>query len=145
MTFASETGDVAIDNETGYGGLVFTKQYTATDLTLAVSALFGGDANLDGAVNTTDFITLAGNFGDTGANWLAGDFNGDGVVNALDFNIFATNFGKTGSTAGGGIGGGARGALVPEPAVAAALFLATALGRRRRNCRRALSRSLNPC
>ena len=144
MTFASETGDVAIDNETGYGGLVFTKQYTATDLTLASAASSAATRILTARSTATDFITLAGNFSDTGANWLAGDFNGDGVVNALDFNIFATNFGKSGSTAGGGVGGGAaRGTAPGAGDGSGSLFwLRLHAGRRRRNCRRASFRGL---
>ncbi len=58
-----------------------------------------GDANLDGVVNTTDFMALAGNFNGTGKFWSAGDFNYDAKVNALDFNAVATNF-------GGNVGGG---------------------------------------
>jgi autotransporter-associated beta strand protein len=54
-----------------------------------------GDANLDGAVNTTDFTLLAQQFNSAGAFWNQGDFNYSGNVNALDFNALATNFGQT--------------------------------------------------
>jgi hypothetical protein len=130
MTFASRSGDLTIDNQTGRAGLVFTKSYSATDLTILTSAEFNGDANLDGTVNTLDFTALASNFGETNANWLAGDFNGDGIVNALDFSILATNFGAA-APGSGGIPP-ARGTLVPEPAAIFFALSAFALVARRR-------------
>jgi hypothetical protein len=54
-----------------------------------------GDANLDRAVDTTDFNLLAANFGQSGRTFSQGDFNYDGVVDTLDFNTLAANFGKT--------------------------------------------------
>ena len=45
-----------------------------------------GDANLDGAVNGSDFnVWLTGRFGAT-TDWDRGDFNGDGAVDVSDFN-----------------------------------------------------------
>ena len=59
----------------------------------------GGDANRDGAVNLSDFNTLASYFGtQSGATWTMGDFNGDGAVNLTDFNTLASNFGQTAPT-----------------------------------------------
>jgi hypothetical protein len=55
-----------------------------------------GDANLDGEVNTSDFVILSQHFSQAaGVKWTFGDFNYDGKVNALDFNAIATNFGKS--------------------------------------------------
>jgi hypothetical protein len=54
-----------------------------------------GDANLDAAVNGTDFALLAGNFGKSGQMWPTGDFNYDGTVNGSDFALLAGNFGRT--------------------------------------------------
>jgi hypothetical protein len=54
-----------------------------------------GDANLDGAVNGTDFAILAGNFNKSVSNgWEQGDFNYDGAVNGTDFAELAANFNK---------------------------------------------------
>jgi fibronectin-binding autotransporter adhesin len=92
--------------------------------TIDIRAVFGGDANLDGQVNTDDFNVLAGHFNETGDFWQSGDFNYDGKVNALDFNSLASNFGKTLSSP-------ALGALVPEPA-AMALVVTSLLATRRR-------------
>jgi hypothetical protein len=88
---------------------------------------FRGDANLDGSVNTTDFIALANNFNQTGRFWASGDFNFDGTVNALDFNAVATNFGLT-------LGGPDLDltTLVPEPASLGLLLLLAISPRHRR-------------
>jgi hypothetical protein len=55
----------------------------------------GGDSNLDGVVNLTDFNNLAANFGRTNRFWRHGDFNYEAVVNLVDFNSLAANFGKS--------------------------------------------------
>jgi len=57
-----------------------------------------GDANLDGLVNSADFILFADSFGKSGgtaAAWDHADFNYDGNVNSADFILFADNFGKS--------------------------------------------------
>jgi autotransporter-associated beta strand protein len=57
-----------------------------------------GDLNLDGVVNSADFILLADSFGQSGAsaaNWDHGDLNYDGSVNSADFILFADNFGQS--------------------------------------------------
>ncbi|HEX4054741.1 MAG TPA: LamG-like jellyroll fold domain-containing protein [Tepidisphaeraceae bacterium] len=54
-----------------------------------------GDTNLDGAVNSVDFGTMAANFGKSGKTWDEGDFNYGGVVNSIDFGLLAGNFGKS--------------------------------------------------
>ena len=122
---------MTLDDEVGpnLAGLILTKSYTATSLQLVASAEFSGDANLNGAVDISDFNALAGNFGASGANWLQGDFNGDGVVNLLDLNALATNFGSGTSSAP------ALGALVPEPSLGLMLFVVPALLRRARRRR----------
>ena len=51
-----------------------------------------GDANLDGAVNFEDFVTLSTNFGLTGAHRRDGDFNSNGIVDFGDFVILSNNF-----------------------------------------------------
>jgi hypothetical protein len=53
-----------------------------------------GDANLDGAVNGSDFAILATNFNKAVSGWDAGDFNYDGAANGSDFAALASNFNK---------------------------------------------------
>jgi autotransporter-associated beta strand protein len=90
-----------------------------------VRYIFAGDANLDGTVDTSDFVAMSSHFGSTGQFWNSGDFNYDGVVNALDFNALATNFGDTLSSP-------SLGSLVPEPQLPfAPTALSLALRRRR--------------
>src|SRR5206468_4224126 len=85
MTYESFTGTPTVVNQTGYAGLLLNLQMLDTSVVLSASAL-GGDANLDGTVDTIDFNILASNFSNTGANWLVGDFNADTSVDTLDFN-----------------------------------------------------------
>ena len=68
-----------------------------------------GDTDLNGVVNTADFMALANNFATPNGLWAQGDFNYDGSVNALDFNALATDFGAT-------LAAPALSTLVPEPA-----------------------------
>lgn len=62
-----------------------------------------GDANLDGAVNLTDFGVLKVNFGRSQALIDDGDFDQNGRVDLTDFSILKQNFGRRGT------------ATVPEP------------------------------
>jgi autotransporter-associated beta strand protein len=77
---------------------------------IVVRYTYAGDADLSGGVNTSDFTTMAQNFGKTGQVWVQGDFNYDGVVNALDFNAIATNFGAPAIASPPALG-----SVVPEP------------------------------
>jgi autotransporter-associated beta strand protein len=57
-----------------------------------------GDLNLDGVVNSSDFVLFANSFGQSGASaaaWDHGDLNYDGNVNSADFILFADNFGQS--------------------------------------------------
>ena len=54
-----------------------------------------GDANLDRAVDTTDFNLLVADFGQTGKTFSHGDFNYNGAVDTVDFNVVAGQFSKT--------------------------------------------------
>ena len=103
-----------------------------------------GDANLDNAVNGTDFAILASNFNKADASghsgWDEGDFNYDGSVNGSDFAQLASNFNKGASQSADLAAldsfASANGFLadVPEPASAGLLIAGTlgALARRRR-------------
>jgi thermolabile hemolysin len=135
MTFGSRSGDFTVVNETGFAGLSFAKLYTGTSLTLSAGGI-GGDANLDGVVNLSDFNILAANFGQSGRTWLMADFNGDGLVNLVDFNILAAQFGV--SAGGAGVSPqdwSTLAATVPEPGALLSLVPVAsgfALARRRR-------------
>ncbi|MFO0897426.1 MAG: PEP-CTERM sorting domain-containing protein [Pirellulales bacterium] len=52
-----------------------------------------GDANLDEAVDLTDFGILKANFG-SGKTRAQGDFDGNGKVDLTDFGVLKDNFGK---------------------------------------------------
>ena len=59
-----------------------------------------GDANLDGHVNLSDYILLAGNFspGASDHGWAQGDLDGDGDTDLLDYNRFTQSFGFSSSS-----------------------------------------------
>ena len=125
--FASNfaTGPIRSSNANGAKGLGWKDDTNAKKVTVMYT--YFGDANLDGVVDTSDFMTLSQNFGNTGV-WSSGDFNYDGTVNALDFNAIASNFGATALSAPPALG-----ALVPEPAGLAVLATAALAVRRRRS------------
>ena len=93
-----------------FGGLAVDRT------TVVIGYTYSGDANLDGIVDSSDFVRLAANFNGTAKDWSDGDFNYDGKVNALDFNMIAMNFGQA-------VSAPSLGATVPEPAIAAALVM----------------------
>jgi VCBS repeat-containing protein len=76
-----------------------------------------GDANLDGAVDASDFHRWNQHkFSDCGAGWASGDFNGDAVVDGSDFNVwFANRF--TGEAGGAPAARAPRAALAAEPRI----------------------------
>jgi hypothetical protein len=79
-------GVAVVDGADGY-----VQGLSAGQLEIAPALL--GDCNLDGTVNFSDFLILAGNFGKTGAGWDDGDFNYDGTVDTTDVSLLAGNFG----------------------------------------------------
>jgi hypothetical protein len=100
-----------------------------------------GDANLDGAVNGSDFAILASNFNKAVSGWDQGDFNYDGAANGADFASLAANFNKGASQSANVAAldsfAAANGLMadVPEPATAALMVVAGLgiLRRRRRS------------
>ena len=52
-----------------------------------------GDADMDGAVEFSDFLALSEHFGRAG-QWEHGDFTGNALVGFEDFIILSTNFGE---------------------------------------------------
>lgn len=105
-------------------------------LTLSARVAVGGDANLDGSVNLSDFNILAAHFGTSGRDWFGADFNRDGLVNLGDFNILAANFGFSMAPAGPTPRDWSTlASVVPEPAGLSllAITLLPCLWRRRGN------------
>lgn len=70
-----------------------------------LAGTFSGDADLDGSVQFSDFLTLSSGFGMAGG-WADGDFDGNGQVEFPDFLTLSANFGKAAAAA----------KSVPEPA-----------------------------
>jgi hypothetical protein len=99
---------------------------------------YAGDANLDHAVDSIDFNSLAASFGSSGKIWDQGDFNYDGNVDTTDFNLLASNFGLT-------LPASDLGTTVPEPASILTCLLASAtLLAQRRNCGNTCKRPSHP-
>jgi|GEM_PF-4975117 len=71
---------------------LFDNQMT-DDVTFDFSFL-QADANQDSSVDTTDFNSLAGNFGDTSRRFSEGDFSFNGDVDSVDFTILLSQYGK---------------------------------------------------
>ena len=80
-----------------------------------VSPILSGDANLDGAVDFSDLLTLARHYGSAGATWSTGDFDADGTVDFADLAALARNYGQRISFPTGAIEPAF--AQVPEPVV----------------------------
>ena len=100
-----------------------------------VKQTFFGDADLDGEVSFADFLTLSGNFDESGG-WGDGDFDGDGKVAFADFLMLSQNFGNKPSAI----------SATPEPtsALSATIGVACILRLcRRRRCRR--KQVVRPC
>lgn len=66
------------------------REFWVTDL----KETFFGDADLNGTVEFSDFLTLSGNFGESGG-WEHGDFDGSGLVDFTDFLRLSANFGQS--------------------------------------------------
>lgn len=77
-----------------------------------VAGTFFGDADLNGKVNFTDFVTLSNNFNAAGG-WSAGDSDGNGTIQFADFVLLSNNFGQPASAV----------SAVPEPASTVVLGL----------------------
>lgn len=89
---------------------------------LASAGSVSGDADLNGEVTLSDFLTLASNFGAAGnpdASWTRGDFDCDGLVAFSDVIELSENFGRIGST---------DPQAVPEPASSFLALWASLIG-----------------
>ncbi|MFB3894245.1 MAG: hypothetical protein ACE15C_19745 [Phycisphaerae bacterium] len=101
---------VALSNDTArWGRVVVGNQYAGGTALYAGAqspssdALFriqwqilsiGGDANLDGIVDMTDYIVWYNNYGQTGAGWSGADFNLSGLTDMTDYIVWFNNFGQ---------------------------------------------------
>ncbi len=88
------------------------------DAQTMVSQLFRtmpGDFNLDGQVDSADYVAWRTGKGQNGATYAQGDANFDGVVNDDDYQIWRSNFGFV-RQALSATGSGASLSAVPEPA-----------------------------
>jgi phospholipase/lecithinase/hemolysin len=133
LAFGSHTGAITILNGTGFAGLSFLSDYTATALTLTATAT-PGDADLDGMVDIRDLYALASHWKSAG-NWLAGDFNGSGTINAADLGLLASHWQSgVGSLALAESALGLPQISVPEPSGACVILsmLTLSIARRRR-------------
>lgn len=75
-------------------GLFMGQAVVASSILLRYTA--PGDANLDGKVDFSDFVTLSSHFGQNASSgWDLGDFNYDGVINFADFILLSSNFGRS--------------------------------------------------
>ncbi len=108
-----------------------------------VKYTYYGDANLDGAVDGSDYTNIDAAFGTSTTGWQNGDFNYDNKIDGSDYTLIDNAFNTQGATLGSNplsliatstasLGGGS--AAVPEPASLGILGIAAigALFRRRR-------------
>ena len=103
------------------------------------AVILPGDVNDDGAVNFSDVLTLAQNYGRPSPSYSQGDINFDGAVNFTDLLTLAQHFaqslnGSAASTASTGATDlpGLGAASVPEPSALVGVVTGIALMVRRR-------------
>ncbi len=90
--------NVKLENINGYAGVTY-----GSTAFYYLFVPFAGDANEDGKVNFSDYLTMSQNFGAVGAAgtmWSLGDFTGDGNVDFSDYLVLSTNFGTGGTSDG---------------------------------------------
>src|SRR5205823_12929166 len=114
---------------------------TVTGTDALVMYTYGGDANLDGKIDISDYGRIDFNIPLGVAGWYNGDFNYDGKIDISDYGIIDFDIGIQGaqiSTAGGVTSPRVAGVTsVPEPAsigllgVGVAAFVGSRRSRRR--------------
>jgi hypothetical protein len=65
---------------------------TAQNTDILVKFTYFGDANLDGKINSSDYIQIDNGFAQNLPGWFNGDFNNDGVVNGDDYTLIDNAF-----------------------------------------------------
>lgn len=95
------------------------------DTNFLIESILGtraGDADLDGEVGFSDFLSLSGNFGAIDASWAQGDFDCDGEVGFVDFLMLSSNFGFVAPVTSEAALGSTSGTLATNVAAAASVF-----------------------
>lgn len=100
------------------GGLHLDLGYGANAVNLSVGGI-SGDYNLDGIVNTADYVVWR-NSQNLAGNALAADGNHNNLVDAGDLNVWRANFGRTAATSAL-----ATSSAVPEPTTCLLLLAMT--------------------
>jgi hypothetical protein len=132
---ANSLFDVDLD-----GKVVLTRNTAGSDLDAWVHGLESteyGDANLDGAINFQDLVTLAQHYGQSTGSWAIGDFDGNNDIGFSDLVTLAQNygFGTAGTLTSTDFASdwALAQSLVPEPTtLSLAVVAGTFLVRRRR-------------
>src|SRR5205814_523089 len=110
---------------------VFAGQ-TVTGTDTLVMYTYGGDANLDGKINISDYGRIDFNIPLGVSGWYNGDFNYDGKIDISDYGIIDFNIGIQGAQfpTGSGVAVvadfGEPGRAVPEPGGMSAISVITA-------------------
>ena len=113
------------------------------DTDVLVKYTFVGDANLDGVVNSGDYLAIDNGFNSNLSGWQNGDFNYDGTINGDDYTLIDNAFNTQGSVSFAGESAGPtemiasdteQVAAVPEPGELGLMAVGVAglMGRRRR-------------
>jgi hypothetical protein len=117
---------------------------TPADGNILVKYTYYGDANLDGAVDGSDYSLIDNAYitdktaPGTLTGWYNGDFNYDGVINGSDYTLIDNTFNQQGGSLGSNplaqISAQVGSSAVPEPATLSLLAIGATglLGRRKR-------------
>ena len=138
----NDVGGATLYGATGSLNSTFDGATPVLDDVLAMYTYYG-DANLDGAVDGSDYTLIDAGFNGHLTGWYNGDFNYDGVVDGSDYTLIDNAFNNQGATLGSNpaalvasstaqIAGTSA---VPEPASLGVLAIGglSLLGKRRRN------------
>jgi autotransporter-associated beta strand protein len=151
-THLTTLGVISNDNGSGTplygsGGSIYATFNSASpvDGDVLVKYTYYGDANLDGAVDGSDYTLIDAGFGSHGSltGWYNGDFNYDGKIDGSDYTLIDNAFNTQGASLGSNpatliastvVPVAGESSPVPEPASLGILTFSAigSLGRRRR-------------